>query len=110
MRYREMRGQYNPEKLISVGVGTSPFSKMKTPCQSPMRSLHRLDTVEEEREEDLALDPLERPILEPRKKPMQPPRPSSSASNETWTSSERNFLSLRTPKTGNKAPGYRISP
>ncbi len=31
MRYREMRGLYTPEKFISVGVGTSPFSKMKTP-------------------------------------------------------------------------------
>jgi len=77
---------------------------MKTPGKSPMRSLYRLEPVEEEREEDFALDPMESPILEPRKRPMQPPpRPSSSASNATWTSSERNFLISRTPKTGNEA-------
>jgi len=111
MRYREMRGLYTPEKFISVGVGTSPFSKMKTPGKSPMRSLHRLESVEEEREEEFAMDPMERPILEPWKKPMQPPpRPSSSASNATWTSSERNFLISRTPKTGIEAPEPTVFP
>ena len=50
MRFREMRGIHTPEKYTSIGVGTSPFSKMRTPGKSPMRSLHRLDTLEEQRQ------------------------------------------------------------
>jgi len=53
LRFRELRNyNYTPEKFTSIGVGTSPFSKMRTPNKSPRRSLKPMDIIDEEDQEE----------------------------------------------------------